>query len=80
MTRANTRLSGHALIGEGAAHDANGNPVSWYGDWGNRGHGKCSCGAISPELPSRRARQRWHREVHKAEILAAALDATISYE
>lgn len=35
-----------------------------------RGVGGCSCGAISPPLPSNAARKRWHK-AHKAEIVAA---------
>lgn len=28
------------------------------------GHARCSCGAVSPHLPTVAARKRWHRE-HK---------------
>ena len=55
-----TLLKGHTLWAEG---DAVGRHYSWSG----LGCGSCSCGARSPELPSRAARRRWHAQ-HKDEI------------
>lgn len=63
------RVSGHTLIDEGAAHDANGRRpygLSRRGD----GHGRCSCGALSERLPSANARKRWHRD-HKAAVMSS---------
>lgn len=62
------RVTGHALVSEGAPHDINGCRLGWQGTFG-RGRAKCSCGALSDVLPSGYQRKRWHRE-HKAEVLA----------
>lgn len=58
-------LKGHTLFAEGAA------AVAWWpGAWpSGPGQGRCSCGQLSPELPNRAARKRWHRE-HKDSIRA----------
>jgi hypothetical protein len=64
-----SRLSGHELIGEGAAYDAKGKyrvQEIWGGTAGT-GKGKCSCGALSPELTSGTKRKAWHR-AHKDEL------------
>ncbi|MET4222810.1 hypothetical protein [Oerskovia enterophila] len=63
-----SRLAGHELWWEGAPHTAKGQLI-YRGriTTGGTGHGKCSCGALSPELPSGTQRRAWHRE-HKAEI------------
>jgi hypothetical protein len=69
-TPTSARVSGHTLIDEGSAYNANGKRP-WSLCANAAGYGKCSCGALSPELPSKNARKRWHR-AHKAEVLAAA--------
>jgi hypothetical protein len=56
------RLSGHSLLFEGQPCGLN-----FYARSGN-GSGKCSCGELSPILPTNAARKRWHRE-HKADVL-----------
>lgn len=55
MSRANTRLPGHGLIGEGL-------PI-----WRRGGCAVCICGAKSPPNISQNAARRWMRE-HKNEI------------
>lgn len=55
-----TLLKGHTLLFEGEAIGQ-----SWHKN--GPGSGKCSCGEMSPELPTRAARKRWHRE-HKEAI------------
>lgn len=62
MTKANTRVAGHALPNEGRVRDA-------YGYWTNEGTAVCSCGARSDSLSSTNARKRWHAE-HKQQIAA----------
>lgn len=62
-----TVLKGHGLLFEGKAYQENGSPFSWSE---KVGCGKCSCGALSPVLPSKRKRQQWHRQ-HKDEVRAA---------
>lgn len=76
------RLPGHYLVAHGEAylavdcytgrcatnlhatvHQANNDP-SLRG----KGHGLCSCGALSPHAPSYRKRRKWHR-AHKARVL-----------
>ena len=69
MTRRNTLLDGHWLWWEGAPHDHRGGRIGWNGT-GGVGSAKCSCGELSPVLPSGAARKRWHRE-HKAALAAA---------
>lgn len=71
----NTRVQGHTLVWEGAPHDADGRRIR-RGNWGDgksgTGRAKCSCGALSDELPSKGARQRWHRE-HKESLTESNL-------
>jgi hypothetical protein len=63
-----TRLAGHELFYEGAAHDAQGKRVLVIrGGTGGTGRGKCSCGVLSPELTSGTKRKAWHRS-HKDQI------------
>jgi hypothetical protein len=62
-----TRLAGHALLHEGAAHDYVGLRIV-YGDR-STGRAKCECGAMSEVLPSGAARRRWHAEIHKPAVL-----------
>ena len=63
-------LPGHALASEGAAFTAEGEYIHpkhlWIGTAG-QGHGKCECGAMSPEVGGRKYRREWHRQ-HKAEV------------
>ena len=63
-------LAGHALANEGAAFTAEGDYAFghhlWIGTAG-QGHGKCECGAISPEVGGRKYRRAWHLE-HKTTI------------
>jgi hypothetical protein len=63
----NTRVAGHTLISEGAAHDDSGRRIGYSVPFGTAGRGKCSCGTLSEPLPSTGARKRWHRDVHKPE-------------
>lgn len=64
------RLAGHTLRYEGAAY----RPDGYLAIRNQRkGHGACSCGALSPELPSNYARKRWHRE-HKDTIREGRAD------
>lgn len=60
-------VRGHALRYEGR--------VLSTGGWvkSGPGPGRCECGAISPELPSTAARQRWHRD-HKQAVINAEWD------
>lgn len=60
-------VPGHTLRYEGNAYNPNGQMKYRFND--PVGHAKCSCGALSPELPSRAARKRWHKQ-HKAEVLS----------
>jgi len=62
-----TRSRGHALISEGAAHDAEGQRVGSFMKTGGFGCAKCECGELSPELPSSNQRKDWHRD-HKESI------------
>lgn len=66
-----TRVPGHGLRGEGAAHVYNvrGEIVREYGFSGVGGLGRalCECGVTSPLLPSAGQRKSWHRD-HKADI------------
>jgi hypothetical protein len=56
-------LNGHSLYREG-------HPAGFSLGYTGIGKGKCSCGALSEDLPSNAARQRWHRQ-HKEEIIAS---------
>ena len=69
MSPKNTRLAGHELDGEGAAHDKRG--IRIYRGTGGWGFAICSCGAKSEYLTSGNARKQWHRN-HKQEIREAA--------
>ena len=63
-------LAGHALAGEGAAYTAEGDYARTDGFWivtAGQGHGKCECGAISPETGGRKYRREWHRQ-HKTAV------------
>jgi hypothetical protein len=55
------RVAGHSLLREGAAYSSEGNLLMYRP---RLGHGKCSCGEVSPLMSSGGARKRWHRE-HK---------------
>lgn len=77
-----TLLKGHTLVGEGqrfASLDCEQCDPPWplalLRRQGGPGHGRCSCGAVSPHLDSQSKRKRWHREVHKDEIRATAKQA-----
>jgi hypothetical protein len=70
-----TRLAGHELLYEGAAHDSLGNRTRLlYGGTSGEGRAKCSCGVLSKPLTSGRARKAWHRD-HKADVLAASRES-----
>lgn len=74
MTKANMRLSGHELYGEGRAFEKrDGRMVPVRRGWGSggTGQGKFSCGAFSTILSSGTQRKQWHRE-HKNAIRAPA--------
>lgn len=63
-------VSGHGLMNEGAAFNADGTRVM-YNTVSGVGHALCACGVMSEEpLPSSGARRRWHKE-HKAAVAAA---------
>lgn len=68
-----TLLKGHTLISEGKARVDRScmecEALGWIAR--RKGHAKCSCGALSPHLPSKTKRQAWHREVHKEAIRSA---------
>lgn len=61
-------MKGHALIGEGAPHDDDGNSLlrRWGGTYGD-GRAKCTCGEMSWWLTSSTKRKAWHRE-HKERL------------
>jgi hypothetical protein len=63
------RLAGHGLISEGYPHDDAGKPISGAFLRATSGNGRalCSCGELSPELPSGYARKRWHKD-HKDQV------------
>jgi len=63
----NTRLTGHELLYEGLAFDSDGRRASLGWSTGGKGHGRCSCGALSPELDSGSKRKAWHRD-HKDKL------------
>lgn len=70
MTRVSGHLSGHTLLGEGAAYNEHGSRIGYQGT-GGPGMAKCSCGALSPFVISGMKRKQWHRD-HKAAIRAEA--------
>lgn len=61
------RVSGHTLLHEGDAYNEDGKRKMYRP---KLGHGKCSCGEVSPLMSSNGARKRWHR-LHKVAILNA---------
>lgn len=63
-----SRVIGHTLAFEGAAHDEHGNRLHLH--TGNAGRGKCSCGELSDVLASGTARRAWHRK-HKDDVAKA---------
>lgn len=68
MSETSKRVKGHTLRNEGAPHDERGKRLNLYVfnlGTGGEGHGLCSCGAVSPLLPSASTRKAWHRR-HKA--------------
>lgn len=67
--RGQTLVKGHTLLGEGQGYDSNGKRT-WTYHPERHVHGQCSCGALSPPLPSNGARKRWHAE-HKQQIREA---------
>ena len=72
-----TRLAGHELLNEGAPytkHGRNSYPARTGYGTGGKGHGKCSCGALSGWLESGSKRKQWHRE-HK-DAIRAEMEAT----
>jgi hypothetical protein len=65
-----TRVPGHALRSEGAAHipgKFEEEQAAWIRCRGHIGYGVCECGASSPCLWSAAARKRWHTG-HKVEV------------
>ncbi len=66
------RVPGHTLQFEGAPHDDTGERRSGilYAATKGPGRAKCSCGQMSEWLPTTAARRRWHRDTHKADIVA----------
>lgn len=60
------RVSGHALIAEGAPHGTVSGIRIGYNGTSGEGCAKCSCGAMSESLWSAAERKRWHRR-HKEE-------------
>lgn len=62
------RVRGHAIAEAGRAHDADGvlKPRPPLGA-GQGGRCRCSCGALSEQLPSTLARTQWHRR-HREEL------------
>lgn len=62
-----SRVIGHTLAFEGAAHDEHGTRLHIH--TGDTGRGKCSCGTLSEVLPSGTARKAWHR-AHKDDVAA----------
>lgn len=68
-------VRGHGLVMEGRAHVVNirGEVVPEWGfsGVGGLGRGLCSCGELSPLLPSAGRRKAWHRQ-HKADVIAGA--------
>lgn len=63
-------LPGHKLAHGGAAYTPEGdlaNPDPYWIGTNGQGHGKCECGAISPDSGGRKYRRAWHVE-HKNEI------------
>jgi hypothetical protein len=81
------RIPGHALVSEGGPRlvttgtcarlacrisQETGDTCIRDPFTGTDGHARCECGAESVHLPSQKARQRWHRDVHKPQVAAQA--------
>ena len=67
-----TRLAGHSLWSEGWPVEATpGHGVGWRSMSHRSGAGRalCECGEMSPVLDSVNKRKRWHKEVHKPEVI-----------
>ena len=60
------RVTGHALLAEGAPYDDHGQRI-WPSGHAGPGRAKCQCGVMSAVLPSARQRQAWHRQ-HKNDL------------
>ena len=69
-----TRVPGHALRGEGGAHDDRG-IRRWPTESGMLGRGKCECGVLSPAVLTNAQRKRWHRW-HKEQVTRAEITPT----
>ena len=65
------RVKGHTLITEGVCFDRNGNRLFGH----TEGCAKCSCGALSPWLTTKTARQQWHRD-HRGSIWVKQIGAS----
>jgi hypothetical protein len=69
------RVPGHTLDSKAIARDDQGLPLPPSGR--NRkavGRAQCSCGLLSPELPSGPDRAEWHR-AHKLDVLTQTVPA-----
>jgi hypothetical protein len=64
------RLSGHSLRSEGKPFVWTKNGGRYVRTEGYQGVGLCSCGAHSKPLDFDNERKRWHRDVHKPEVIA----------
>jgi hypothetical protein len=71
--RSQLLVAGHTLEFGGRGHYHHGRLFPQVGDSGVKpDRGRCSCGELSPPLPSDGARKRWHR-AHKEAIVAGAV-------
>jgi hypothetical protein len=62
------RIAGHSNRAGGAPRAADGTLLPTYGPGSSQtGHAQCSCGEISPPLPSGRERKLWHIQ-HREEL------------
>lgn len=66
-----TTIKGHGLKADGAAFDQDATRID-KSTAGGDGSVLCQCGALSPELPSRKKRIEWHRD-HKQDAADEAL-------
>jgi hypothetical protein len=64
-----TNLPGHALTGEGVAHEKR-RDGRWQSTTSRLGVGLCECGETSPELTSNNQRKAWHAQ-HKDAVRGA---------